>query len=177
MTMMTSPQESPSPISFDIPVDPPSIHRTSEFFNFQAPPFDPNAFAVGLVDAMVKNNGLGLAAPQIGVNYRVIAVRANPMLVLYNPRIIEISAETIQLEEGCLSYPGIYTKVTRPRAIRVRYTEANGISKTVTFNDITARVIQHEIDHLDGVSMIDRAKPIHKEQALRKLKQLKRKHN
>lgn len=157
-----------------VPIDSKFIHQKSEKFNFQSPPFDSIEFAHTLAEAMLENNGIGLAAPQIEIPYQIIAIRANPIIVMYNPRIIDTSTEEIVLEEGCCSYPGIYANIGRPRRIKVRYTEPNGNTITKTFEDLSARVIQHEIDHLNGVTMIEKMDRFHKEKALRKLKQLKR---
>jgi peptide deformylase len=159
---------------FDIPFDPDWLNTKSELFNFQQPSRDPIQFARDLVETMVANGGLGLAAPQVGVFERVIAVRGEPMLVMFNPKIVSEEG-SIQLEEGCLSYRGVYIKVARAAAIKVRYTLPNGEVETKRFEGLSARIIQHEIDHLDGVTMFDRAHPFHREQGLRKLKQAKRK--
>lgn len=160
--------------AFNIPLDPKNIHEPSQEWDFANPPTEPAQFAKDLVDTMVANMGLGLAAPQVGLNYRVVAVRGNPMLVMFNPKIVSTSDGDLVMEEGCLSYRGIYIKVKRPKAIRVRFALANGQVNTERFEGLSARIIQHEIDHLDGITMLDRANKIHREQAERKLKQLKR---
>jgi peptide deformylase len=160
---------------FDIAIDPPSIHKMSVDFDFSNPQRDPVQFAYDLVDTMVAKAGLGLAAPQVGLNYRVIAIRGEPMLVMFNPKIVGTSSDLIVLEEGCLSFPGVYVDIKRPSTLRVRYTEPNGNIRTEKFEGLSARIIQHEIDHIDGITMLDRAHPIHREKALRKFKQMKRK--
>jgi len=116
-------------------------------------------------------NGLGLAANQVGVPYRVFAMRGSPEnFVCFNPRIVQPSAENIILEEGCLSFPGLLVKVKRPKHIRVRFTTPNGDTKTETFIGMTARVFQHELDHLDGRLYFNRANKYHKEIAMKKWK-------
>ena len=116
-------------------------------------------------------NGLGLAANQVGVPYRVFAMRGSPEnFVCFNPRIVQPSAENIILEEGCLSFPGLIVKVKRPKHIRVRFQTPNGDTKTETFIGMTARVFQHELDHLDGRLYFNRANKYHKEIAMKKWK-------
>ena len=115
-----------------------------------------------LLETMYKNNGVGLAAPQIGVNYRVfvIDVSANdePMnpLVFINPKIIKKSGAIIS-NEGCLSFPEAYTDVRRYKNITVKATDIHGRSFVMEANDGTllTRAIQHEFDHLNGILFID----------------------
>jgi len=116
-------------------------------------------------------NGLGLAANQVGVPYRVFAMRGSPEnFVCFNPRIVQPSAENIILEEGCLSFPGLLVKVKRPKHIRVRFQTPNGDTRTETFIGMTARIFQHELDHLDGRLYFNRANKYHKEIAMKKWK-------
>jgi len=157
-----------------IELDPPNIHIPSEAFDFENPQLDIVEFSKTLVKTMRDENGLGLAAPQLGVNLRIFAVRSDPNFVFVNPKIVWSSPETIVLEEGCLSYPSIFIKVTRPRNIRVRYSEPNGNIVTKLFEDLSARIIQHEYDHLEGITMLDRANLIHREKAMRQLKKIRR---
>jgi peptide deformylase len=120
---------------------------------------------------MYENNGLGLAANQVGVPYSVFAMRGQPQnYVCFNPRIVQPSAEEIILEEGCLSFPGLVVKVKRPRHIRVRFQLPNGETVTETFIGMTARVFQHEMDHLQGKLYFNRANRYHKEVAMKKWK-------
>lgn len=138
-------------------------------FDFNNPPFDPIEFAVELVKFMYDNNGLGLAANQVGVPYRIFAMRGQPEnFVCFNPRIVMPSVEEIMLDEGCLTYPGMAVKVKRPRHVRVRFTMANGETRTETFTGMTARVFQHELDHLDGIVFYNKANRYHREQALKR---------
>ena len=140
-------------------------------FNFQEPPFDPIEFSNELVKAMYEWNGLGLAANQVGVPYRVFAMRGQPQnFVCFNPRIVLPSSEQIILDEGCLSFPGLVVKVKRPRHIRVRFDTPNGDTRTETFIGMSARVFQHELDHLNGLLYFNKANRYHKEIALKKWK-------
>ena len=140
-------------------------------FDFSSPPFDPIEFSIELVKTMIDNNGVGLAANQVGTNFRVFAMRAQPQnLVCFNPKIVHHSVEEVLLEESCLSYQGLIVKVKRPQHIRVRFTQPNGETRTETYTGMTARIFQHELDHLDGNLFYNRANLYHREQAFRKWK-------
>jgi len=118
---------------------------------------------------MYERNGLGLSSNQIGVPYRLFAMRGSPQnFVCINPRLIHTSTERVLLDEGCLSFPGMIVKIKRPSEIRVRFQLPNGDTQTHKFTGITARVVQHEIDHLDGILYFNRASRYHREQALRR---------
>lgn len=142
-------------------------------FDFDNPPCDPIQLAHDLTETMIANNGLGLSANQVGLQYRVFAVNSSSVLVCFNPRLVDVSKETIYLEEGCLSFPDLFVKVKRPRRIRIRYTEPNGNTVTRVFEGLTARVMQHELDHLNGIRYTDRSNRIHLEQARKKKKKNK----
>lgn len=132
-------------------------------------PLDPLSFAKELVEFMHENNGLGLAANQVGQPYRIFAMRGSPEnFVCFNPRIVDASKEVIALEEGCLTYLGLYVKVKRPRHIRVRFQTPNGETRTETFTGMSARVFQHELDHLDGIIFYNKANRYHRDLALRR---------
>jgi len=140
-------------------------------FDFQNPPFDPIEFSQELVKFMYENNGIGLAANQVGIPYRIFAMRGSPQnFVCFNPRIVQAAAENIILEEGCLSFPGLIVKVKRPRHVRVRFQTPNGDTRTETFIGMTARIFQHEYDHLEGKLYFNRASRYHREIALKKWK-------
>jgi peptide deformylase len=122
-----------------------------------------------LRDTMVANKGVGLAAPQLGIMTRVFVI-GNPsepesVIGVFNPIIVDYDQETVSYEEGCLSYPGLFVKVKRPRAIRVRYRGWNGEAGTTRYEGYTARVFQHEYDHLNGITYQSRANRYHLEQA------------
>lgn len=108
-----------------------------------------------LIDTMRRHHGAGLAAPQIGVAKRVCVIaRDRRDQALVNPEIVWKSEEKATAVEGCLS--GLSASVTRPIAVRVRYLDISGKSKEELFEGFTARCAQHEIDHLDGVTIVDR---------------------
>lgn len=151
----------------------PILSQKTEEFDFVNPPTDPIQLAKDLYETIVDRKGLGLAAPQVGLPYRAFVMYAVPGIVCFNPRIVSFTEEKILMEEGCLSFPNLIVKVKRPRAIRARYTEPNGNVQTVQMDGMTARIYQHELDHLDGITMQKKANPIHLARALNQQKHRK----
>ena len=118
--------------------------------------------------------GIGLAATQLGVMHRVLVYRADteaPLGVLINPEVEHKSDELETMEEGCLSLPGVGVQVERPIHVRVRATDERGAPVVVEASGLEARVIQHEIDHLDGVLILDRTTRDQRKQAMRALRE------
>lgn len=147
------------------------LKEVSQTFDFREPPFDPVEFAQQLVKTMYDHNGICLAAIQVGIPYRIFAMRGAPEnFVCFNPRIVQPSEQMIRLEETSLTYPGLCVKVNRPQHCRVRFATPNGEVRTETFTGMTARVFQQSMDFLDGRLFYSTANPIHREQALRKWK-------
>lgn len=143
-------------------------------FDFASPPTDPIELAKDLFETMLHHNGIGLAANQCGLPYRVIAIASNPGIVAFNPRIVDKTTEEVYLDEGCLTFPGLGLKVKRPSAIKVRYTEPNGNTVTQKFTGMTARIFLHEYDHLEGIKFTQRANRVHLDRGLRAQKALLR---
>jgi peptide deformylase len=118
--------------------------------------------------------GIGLAATQLGVLHRVLVYRAyseDPLTALVNP-VIEWSGDELEtLEEGCLSLPGVHVEVERPAQVRVRAYDAEGQEIVVEAEGLEARVIQHEIDHLDGVLILDRIPREQRKLAMRAMRE------
>lgn len=159
-----------------IPHTDPLLRTKLEPFDFENPPIDSDELAVQLVDMMRSNDGIGLSANQVGLNMRVFAMNSFPeTFVCFNPRVVMPGEEQVVLEEGCLSYPGLIVKVKRPKVIKVRFQGPDSQVHTRTFIGMTARVFQHELDHLDGITMLQRANSLHRDSALKKWKQWKRK--
>ena len=109
-------------------------------------------------EAMLVEKGIGLAAPQVGVEKRIFLCRPDDskLWVFINPQIVLTGEQLVTYEEGCLSIPGVYADVVRPEKITIQAYDVNGKPFTIEANDILARVIQHENDHLEGVLFIDR---------------------
>lgn len=126
-----------------------------------------NQLAAALHATMILKNGVGIAAPQVYVSKRVIIVasRANPRypdapdmqpVVMINPEILELSSETCLGEEGCLSVPDERGQVARAQRIKVRYYTLQGEPVEASYEGFPARIVQHEVDHLDGVLFVER---------------------
>lgn len=113
-----------------------------------------------MTKAMRQANGIGLAAPQLGVSQRVIVIAPEGMRVtaLINPTVVWSDGEAVG-QEGCLSLPGLYGDVKRQARVEVRALDPYGKPITLKLEGMPARVVQHEIDHLDGVLFIDKADP------------------
>jgi peptide deformylase len=125
-------------------------------------------------ELMVDALGVGLAATQLGVLHRVFVYRVNvddPVSVLVNPEIEWSSEELEVAEEGCLSLPGVHVEVERPARIRVRARDEKGAEVEVDAEALTARVIQHEIDHLDGILILDRISREARKEAMREARE------
>jgi len=129
-------------------------------FDFKNPPVNANAFASTLVETCKKNKGLGLSANQCGFNYRVFVMGANDDYVaFFNPKVVSSKGETHMIE-GCLSFPLLGLRITRPQEIVVEYQDFLGAKHTTRLNGISARCFLHELDHMDGIVYTDRAKPL-----------------
>ena len=118
--------------------------------------------------------GVGLAAPQIGISQRLLVYRVGydaPVIVLANPEIEWRSDDGETAEEGCLSIPGVTVDVERPVHVRVRGRDEHGNLRLVEASGLEARVIQHEVDHLDGVLILDRTSKDQRREAMRILRE------
>ena len=118
--------------------------------------------AKDMLITMYSAKGIGLAAPQVGVQKRILVIDLNfedpesPPNVFINPEIISSSASVDTYEEGCLSIPGVYLNVVRPSSIKLSFRDEMGRPKKMNAEGLMARCIQHEIDHLNGVLFIDK---------------------
>jgi peptide deformylase len=132
-----------------------------------------------MFETMYHAEGVGLAAPQIGLSERVLVVDVRNeddpeagRFALVNPEIVAVSRETEKATEGCLSIPGLEETVERPSVVEVRGFDASGEPVTVQASDLLARALQHEIDHLDGVLFLDRVSPLKRRMLLKKWRKL-----
>ena len=134
-----------------------------------------------MLAAMYAAPGIGLAAPQVGVNLRLAVVDLQPNdapapIVLVNPEVTRVSEDWALREEGCLSLPGQYADVSRPARVHVRYTDQDGKGQEIEAEGLLAACLQHEIDHLDGVLFVDHLSALKRNMILRRLaKELKQK--
>ena len=137
------------------------LNQPTKEFDFSNPPFDAYEFAKGLMDCLISHNGVGLAANQCEVQYSIVALRTDPIMVIFNPKIVHLSEKTTTLDEGCLSYPGLLVKIKRPETVRVRYQGPDGVTYTRTFTGVTSHTFQQMLDKLNGKSLgwnVSRAK-------------------
>ena len=129
---------------------------------------------------MENADGVGIAAPQVGLAIRLLIVDGKPFgeddpelaafrRVMINPVLVEESEETADYSEGCLSVPDIHADITRPAKIKVQYINQEGAEVTEEFDGFKCRMVQHEMDHLDGKMFVDRATPIRKKMISAKL--------
>lgn len=132
-----------------------------------------------MIETMYKSNGIGLAAPQVGVSKRLIIVDISPreennsLIVLINPQIVSTEGEVLS-EEGCLSLPGFITRLKRSEKIFVKGIDRKGKDIEIETNGLLGRAIQHEIDHLDGILLIDRISPLKRELFRKKYQKIKK---
>ena len=133
-----------------------------------------------MLETMYDANGIGLAAPQVGVKKRVLVMDIaregedpNPIRMA-NPEIVWASDDEAPHEEGCLSLPQHYADVTRPLAVKVRYLDRDGEVREMDASGLLAVCIQHEMDHLDGVLFVDHISAIKRGMILRKLTKAKK---
>lgn len=147
----------------------PIFNTPAQRFDFSNPPMDPEQLANDLKQAMVDLRGVGLSANQVGIPYQVF-VAGNPddpdnIVAAFNPRVVFQSDQIVPIEEGCLSYPGLFLIVERPSIIRVRYANYTGDVNTYTYDGIAARVIQHEMDHMHGENFTTKVSKVKLERA------------
>ena len=125
-----------------------------------------------LYENMVHHNGVGLSANQIGINERVFIMikdlENEEVITCFNPRIVKQSSKTVVMEEGCLSYPGIWLKIKRPYAIKVEFENEKGEKQEREFIDLPSRVFQHEYDHMEGIDFTQKVSRLRLDMAKKK---------
>jgi peptide deformylase len=138
-------------------------------------------YARQMFQLMYEAKGLGLAANQVALPYQLIVINlsADPEQkdreeVYVNPVVVDRGGSAMEDEEGCLSFPGLFQKVRRPKTVKVRAYNLKGDSIEISGSDMASRVLQHEIDHLHGVLFIDKMGPIGKLSSRARLKELER---
>ncbi|MFT6105820.1 MAG: peptide deformylase [Rickettsiales bacterium] len=147
-----------------------------------------------MLETMYADRGVGLAAVQIGVLKRIVVMDINykiedcneqhdhshghdhfsgqKPIFLINPEIVSVSKEKITYHEGCLSFPEVRADVVRPKMVKVKYFDANGKEQTLEADDLLATCVQHEIDHLNGITFVDHLSKLKREITLKKLKKI-----
>jgi len=130
-----------------------------------------------MIVTMVENDGLGLAAPQVGQSIQLVTIDAtkgeNPPIVIINPEFTFLSEETVEREEGCLSFPDIHLNITRPAIVSIKALDEFGKPFTIEKADeLFARAIQHELDHINGILIIDHVSILQRKLLSGKLKKI-----
>lgn len=129
-------------------------------FDFTNPTMDPVELEKQLIETMLSNGGIGLAANQVGISAQVFVMghAANPELAqaFFNPIVVANTSEIEDLEEGCLSFPGIYVNIKRPTAIKARWQNSKGEWQESEFDGYNCKCFLHELDHLEGIVFQDR---------------------
>jgi len=159
----------------------PVLRETAKDINPNRP--DIKKWIADMFETMYNAEGVGLAAPQIGLPVRILIMDLSPLAkedpvfegfkkVMINARITNIEGEEKLVEEGCLSFPGIHEKVARKNKIRIQYLDENFVAHEEEYEDYMARVIQHEYDHLEGKLFIDHISGIRKQLIKSKLNNL-----
>lgn len=155
-------------------------HKSSEVEVFDE---DLRVIVKNLYDTLyASGNGIGLAAPQVGILKRVVVIDlkengdSNP-ITFVNPKITHSSDENSKNEEGCLSIPGYYADIERPKIVDIEWRDLNGYKKSRRCSGLLSICIQHEIDHLDGILFIDYLSNLRKKRAYQKVKKNQKKIN
>ena len=132
-----------------------------------------------MIEFMLANRGIGLAANQIGITKRVFVMGSNTIpnfpspFAVFNPIIKEASSELVLDEEGCLSYPGLFLKVKRPSWVVAEYQDSQGTVKEIRVDGYLNKCFQHEYDHLNGVCFVDRVSQMKLQLAMRRIRKNK----
>ena len=157
----------------------PILRKVCTPFDFDEPIMDPYELSDGLQEIRRKDGGIGLAAPQVGIDTRALVIGMGNLQtegtedydqVFFNPVITSSEGKDTYMIEGCLSFPGLFVKVKRPESIVLQWETEEGTECTETFSGITSRILQHEVDHLDGITFIKRANRFHLQQAQKQQK-------
>jgi peptide deformylase len=151
--------------------------KVTEYWSFEKPQKDTAEFANELIDAMWLNSGLGISANQLGYNYRVFAMRGETKessIVCFNPEIKDFSPEMNTMDEGCLSLPDVFARVVRPAHVAISYLDKDRKEEGQLASGMTARVFQHELDHLDGILFTDRIGDFARQRAFEKAKKIRK---
>lgn len=137
---------------------------------------DPERLEHCMIDFMIDNRGIGLAANQIGLTKQVFVMGSDNIpgfprpFALFNPLVIESSKELILDQEGCLSYPDLYLKVKRPSWVVAAYQDSQGTTREVKIDGYLAKCFQHELDHLNGICFVDKVSRMKLNLAMEKLR-------
>jgi len=133
--------------------------------------------------AMYEANGVGLAAPQVGINKRIFILDSSAReeekspIAMINPTLISIDEKIVPYEEGCLSFPEHFAEIDRPDQLTIEYIDENNEKQTLTTDGFESRIIQHELDHLNGILFVDHLSRLKRDIIIRKMKKYKKENN
>ena len=148
-------------------------------FDFENPPMDPKQLEQEMLETMYAHDGIGLSANQVGIRARMFVMghKQNPEngQAFFNPMIIATTENINDLEEGCLSFPGIYVNIKRPKAIKARWQNSSGEWEESEFDGYNCKCFLHEFDHLEGIVFQDRVSTLKWALAVKQSQNLKRK--
>jgi peptide deformylase len=155
----------------------PSLRERIPDFDFANPIVDPAELERSMLATMLAHDGIGLAANQVGVNARMFVMghrdNQESAQAFFNPRVVEWTDELEDLEEGCLSFPGIYVKIKRPKKIKARWQTSSGEWQESEFDGYNCKCFLHELDHLEGIVFQDRVSVLKWALAVKKTKKRK----
>jgi len=140
---------------------------------------NPKELEQRMIEFMIANQGIGLAANQIGITKRVFVMGSNihpefpKPFALFNPEILEASKDTVLDQEGCLSFPGLRIFISRPSWVKVRYYDSEGVEHQRLYEGYVSKCFQHELDHLNGVCFVDKVSKFKLQLALKKKRKTK----
>ena len=156
----------------------PLLHSPLPEITAETEPEDRVELTNNMVETMKHYGGIGLSANQVGLALRMFVFGDNKHYIpCFNPRIIAYSDKKVPMEEGCLTYPGLFVKIIRPEWVTVTFEDENRELHEETFRDLLARVFQHEYDHMEGIDFRSLAGRISLNMAQRKVKRATRKMN
>lgn len=156
----------------------PILDQPMPDFDFDNPVMNPHDLEKEMVETMYANNGIGLAAPQVGVAARVFTIYTRNLqgvkepFAVFNPRILATSDEEEYGEEGCLSFPNLFFHVSRPYHVVAEFFDRDKNQCIIRFDGIDARCFLHEMDHLDGVCFTSKVSKLKLDRAIKKQRKL-----
>lgn len=152
----------------------PILRERMPEFDFDNPTHDPVELEKNMIEMLFAHDGIGLAANQVGINARVFVMghKDNPEAAqaFFNPIVLANVEQLADLEEGCLSFPGIYVNIKRPTKIRVQWQNSKGEVQQDEFDGYNCKCFLHELDHLEGIVFQDRVSALKWAMAVKKTK-------
>lgn len=149
----------------------PILLKPCQPWDYENPPHVVDFLMADMIETMAKSGGIGLAANQVGIPFRVIAMHVqetDEYITLFNPEIVSASELQYIAMEGCLSFPGVVLDISRPKTVVVTYRDHHNQPHTRTFTEIDAKCLLHEMDHLDGKTFKDYVSQLKYDMAIKK---------